>query len=94
MILDLCQSSFFDPNCHRIGSSEFGRLCDMNSIEAISQKINWHSIGIKLDDNWHQIGCQLVFNWQSICIRLEVNCHQIGFQLVSNLQWIGTSILF
>ena len=79
MILDLCQSSFFDPNCYRIGSSEFGRLCGMNSIEAISQKVNWHSIGIKLDDNWHQIGCQLVFDWQSICIRLKVNCHQIGF---------------
>ena len=82
MILDLCQSSFFDPNCHRTGSSEFGRLCDMNSIEAISQKINWHSIGIKLDDNWHQIGCQLVLDCYSISIRLGVNWYLIGSQLV------------
>ena len=66
MILDLCQSGLFDQNCYRIGSSKFSRLCGLYSIEVISQKVNWHSIGNRLDDNWHQIVCQLVSDWQSI----------------------------
>ena len=66
MILDLCQSGLFDQNCYRIGSSKFSRLCGLYSIEVISQKVNWHSIGIRLDDNWHQIGCQLLSDLQSI----------------------------
>ena len=82
MILDLCQSGLFDQNCYRIGSSKFSRLCGLYSIEVISQKVNWHSIGIRLDDNWHQIGCQLVLEWDSISLRTGVNWYPIGSQLV------------
>ena len=46
MILGLCQLSFFEQNCYKIGSSEYGRFCGVNSMEAISQKkwlaVKWY----------------------------------------------------
>ena len=41
------------------------------SIEAISQKINWKSIGIRLEVNWQWIGCQLVSDLQYIGTYME-----------------------
>ena len=79
MILDLCQSGFFYPKCYRIGSSEFGRLCGMYSIVAISQKVDLHLIG-----------SQLVSDKMSIGIRLGLNCLQIGSQFASD--WLSISI--
>ena len=56
-------------------------------------KLDWESIGIRLDFDWYLIGIQLVSDWMSIAIWLWANFYQIGCWLLSNCHSIGSPIV-